>query len=68
MNRNALNISIFRTGHPTNSLNPVPFLHTKFRLIEITLGRFPKKVFKYGPFYKTGARITCFSFSHVPLL
>ena len=39
MNRNALNISIFRIGPPKNSLNLVPFIHTKFRLIEISLGR-----------------------------
>ena len=58
MNRNALNMSIFRIGPPKNSLNVVPFLEKKFRLVEISLGRlmFPIFFFKYGPFYKAGAR------------
>ena len=44
MNRNALNISIFRIGHPKKFFKTSPFPPTKFHLIEISLGRqfFPK--------------------------
>ena len=54
INRDALNISIFRIGPPKKSLNLVPFLHTKFRLIEISLGRltFPCFPLNMVPFIK----------------
>ena len=59
MNRNALNISIFRIG-PLEDLfksGPFPACEKPPNCSQSLAANLPKRFFEYGPFYSSSARI-----------